>query len=357
MGVKPLPISNPQGRWSDTTLEYLDEAPLARVEVYEDSSREVVASNDSPDVGFRFSVNPYRGCMHACAYCYARPTHEYLDFGAGTDFDTRIVLKPRAPELLRDHFERPSWKGDWLAFSGVTDCYQPIESVWRLTRGCLEVCAEYRNPVCLVTKSPLIERDLDVLRRLATEARLRVQISIPFWDGEVARALEPGAAHPARRLQTVRALAEAGVDVGVLVAPLVPGLSEDDLAQTLRAAREAGATRASYVLLRLPGSVASIFESRLRATLPLRAERVLHRIRETRGGRLYDARFGKRGVGEGIYAQALGHLFRTTAAALGFPEARPALDSDAGASAGEETTFRRPPRPPARGSQLDFTFA
>src|SRR5450631_1110172 len=167
-----------------------------RLEVFVDSTRNILSKNDSPDVGFTWSVNPYRGCFHACAYCYARPTHEYLSFGAGTDFDRKIVVKPRAPELLRDTFERPSWRSDLVVFSGVTDCYQPLEASYRLTRGCLEVCALYKNPVAIITKSPLIERDIDVLVRLASVADLTVTISVPFWDVAKARAIEPYVATP-----------------------------------------------------------------------------------------------------------------------------------------------------------------
>ncbi len=177
--MKPQVIANPPNPWASTSLEYLDEVPQAKVEIYDDGTRQIIAHNDSPDLGFKHSVNPYRGCNHACAYCFARPSHEYLGFGAGSDFDTRIVVKRRAPELLREAFEKPSWRGELLMFSGVTDCYQPIEASLRLTRGCLEVCAEYRNPVALITKAPLIERDIDVLQQLHREAQVHVSLSVP----------------------------------------------------------------------------------------------------------------------------------------------------------------------------------
>ncbi|MFN7133261.1 MAG: PA0069 family radical SAM protein [Myxococcales bacterium] len=340
--MKERPKSNPANRFEATRIEYLDETPgMANVEVVEDATREILAHNNSPDVGFDWSVNPYRGCMHACAYCYARPGHEYLGYGAGTDFDTRIVVKRDAPALLRKAFDRPSWKGETLVFSGVTDCYQPLESRLQLTRGCLEVCAEYRNPVGIITKAPLIERDIDVLQELTKNARVRVHVSVPFWDPEHARAMEPFVATPQRRIQTIERLAKAGIEVGVNVAPIIPGLGDEDLAKVLKAAREAGATRAIYVLLRLPGPVQQVFEERLRKALPERAERVLHRIRETRGGQLYDARFGVRGRGTGLYAQTIGNLFDMTARRLGFNMA----------CVGEEgpTTFRRPDRP---GTQM-----
>ena len=234
----------------------------------EDHSREVLARNNSPDVCFTWSINPYRGCMHACAYCYARPTHEYLSLGAGTDFETRIVVKPHAPELLREAFERPTWQGEPIVFSGVTDCYQPLEASLRLTRRCLEVCAEYRNPVGIITKGVLIERDLDVLQTLAREAQLWVSVSVPFHNPELARAMEPYVATPKRRLQTIERLAAAGIDVAVSVAPIIPGLNDEDIAKVLGAAREAGAQRAHYTLLRLPGPVKEVFEERLREKLP-----------------------------------------------------------------------------------------
>src|SRR5689334_6552095 len=195
--VKPQAWSNPPNPFAPTALEYLEEDhPRAAVHVWDDTTRGILATNDSPDVGFDFSVNPYRGCMHACAYCYARPGHEYLGFGAGTDFDTRIVVKPRAAELLRAAFDKPSWKGETVVFSGVTDCFQPLEAKLKLTRACLEVCAEYKNPVGIITKAPLIERDLDVLKRLHQGAHLAVVVSIPFWDPETARAIEPYVATP-----------------------------------------------------------------------------------------------------------------------------------------------------------------
>jgi DNA repair photolyase len=317
--VKPLqPANNPPNPWATSDVEYLDgEAPLAQLQVYEDHTRAILAHNDSPDVGFAWSVNPYRGCFHACAYCYARPSHEYLSFGAGTDFERKIVVKPDAPQLLREAFDQPKWTGELVAFSGVTDCYQPLEASYRLTRGCLEVCAEYRNPAAVITKAPLVERDIDVLQALSATARVSVMVSIPFWDEQRARAIEPFVTTPARRVRTIERLARAGVAVGVMVAPIIPGLNDEDLGEVLRAARDAGAAYAGTTLLRLPGPVKDVFEARLRAALPLRADRVLRRIRETRGGKLYDARFGVRGRGEGVYADAIASLFEQTAQKLG----------------------------------------
>jgi DNA repair photolyase len=330
------PLANPPNPWASTELQYLDgENPLAELEVYEDQTRGVLARNDSPDVGFDWSVNPYRGCFHACAYCYARPSHEYLSFGAGTDFERKIVVKRRAPELLREAFDRPAWAGELVAFSGVTDCYQPLEAHYRLTRQCLQVCVEYRNPASIITKAPLVERDIDVLEELGRVARVGVMVSVPFWDEAKARAIEPFVTTPVRRIRTIERLAKAGIRVGVMVAPIIPGLNDEDIGHVLRAARDAGATRAGRVLLRLPGPVKDVFEDRLRAALPLRAERVLRRIRETRGGKLYDARFAVRGRGEGVYADAIAALFDQTAQQLGY---------ESGQAAERETpaTFQRP---------------
>ena len=334
--MKTTPIANPPNPWASTELEYLEEVPLAKVEIFEDASQSILSRNDSPDLGFRWSVNPYRGCNHACAYCYARPSHEYLSFGAGTDFDTKIVVKRRAAELLRAAFDKPSWRGDLVMFSGVTDCYQPLEASLRLTRACLEACATYRNPVAIVTKAPLIERDLDVLLRLHRESSVHVAISIPIWDQTLARAIEPGVATPKRRLETVRKLAEAGIPVGVMVAPIIPGVSDEGMGEVLEAAHAAGAQTAGYVLLRLPGHVKEVFESRSRAALPLRAEKILHRVRETRDGKLYDARFGVRGRGEGQYAEAISQVFDVTTRRLGMNR-----DDDEWA---RPNTFRRPER-------------
>jgi DNA repair photolyase len=329
------PVANPPNPWLSTSLSYLDEVPPpdAVLEVYEDHTRQIIAHNDSPDVGFDYSVNPYRGCFHACAYCYARPTHEYLGLGAGTDFDRKITVKPDAPALLREAFEARKWKGDLLMFSGVTDCYQPLEAHYRLTRGCLEVCLEYRNPVGIITKSPLVERDIDILRELATVSEVGVSVSIPFFDAAKAHAIEPNVAPPRRRIATIEKLAKAGIDVGVNVAPLIPGLGDEDMVQVLEAAAEAGARRAGLIFLRLPGSVRTVFLERLKRDLPLRADRVIGRLRDVRGGGLSDPRFGHRQRGEGPYAEAITALFESTTRRLGMNqqprERRP-------------TTFQRP---------------
>jgi DNA repair photolyase len=325
--VRRLPVDNPVNPWAFTSVEFVEEAdpddpgrplaPAATLQVYEDASRTIIASNDSPDLFFSWSVNPYRGCFHACAYCYARPTHEYLSFGAGTDFDRKIVIKPEAPALLREAFDVPRWKGERVVFSGVTDCYQPLEASYRLTRGCLEVCVEYRNPAGVISKSPLVERDIDVMQELSRVAGFSIFVSVPFWNEAHARAIEPFVTTPARRVRIIERLAKAGIRVGVMVAPIIPGLNDEDMGEVLRAAAGAGATSAGMVLLRLPGPVKDVFEQRVRAALPLRADRIVRRIQETRGGKMYDSRFAVRGKGEGVYAEAIQSLFQQTAQRLG----------------------------------------
>ncbi len=347
--MSPLrPSANPPNPWATTDVEYLDgEASPAELVVYEDHTRAILAKNDSPDVAFAWSVNPYRGCFHACAYCYARPSHEYLSFGAGTDFERKIVVKPNAGELLREAFDARSWRGELVAFSGVTDCYQPLEASYRLTRACLEVCAAYRNPASVITKAPLVERDIDVLQELSRVTHFSVMVSIPFWDEAKARAIEPFVTTPARRIRTIERLARAGIPVGVMVAPIIPGLNDEDMAEVLRAAKGAGATSAASVLLRLPGPVKDVFEERLRIAFPLRAERVLRRIRETRGGRMYDSRFGVRGKGEGVYAEVIARLFEQTAEKLG-------LRTCAFGTGKEPSPFQRPLRGSGKGQMALF---
>ena len=335
-----LQIDNPPNPWSSSRVEWLGPPPTQPLEFYLDQSRSILAHNDSPDIPFRWSVNPYRGCFHGCAYCYARPTHEYLGMGAGTDFDRRLVIKPQAPALLTEAFERRGWAGELVVFSGNTDCYQPLEATHGLTRACLEVCLRYRNPVGIITKAPLIERDMDLLSRLSRETHLTVTVSVPFWDREQARAMEPAVPSPARRIETIRRLHEAGIPVGVNFAPVIPGLNDDQLVEVLERARAAGAQFAGAIMVRLPGPVAEVFEKRLRARLPLRAERVLKRIREMRGGGLNDPRFGARMRGEGPYAAAVKSLFEKTRRRLGYgPMPAPP----------DPSPFRRPPR---AGDQL-----
>lgn len=270
--------------------------------------------------------------------CYARPTHEYLDLGAGTDFDTKIVVKREAPALLRAAFDRPSWQGELVMFSGVTDCYQPIERELELTRQCLEVCLAYRNPASVISKSALVERDIDLFLALAREARFHLSVSLAFTDTARARAIEPWAPSPDRRLRVIETLAKAGVPVGIMIAPVIPGVNDSQLVELLERAASAGATHAGWVLLRLPGAVKQVFEERVRTALPFAADKILHRIRGTRGGdKLYDGRFGVRGRGEGPYADMLKTMFDTTVARLGLAARDDEPDGP--------TPFRRPERP------------
>lgn len=316
-------VSNPPNPWQTGHVDWLGPAPEVALELYEETARSIVSQNDSPDIPFRWSVNPYRGCFHGCAYCYARPTHQYLGFGAGTDFERRLVVKQNAPELLRRQLERPSWRGETIVFSGVTDCYQPIEASYQLTRRCLEVCREYRQPVGIITKGALVERDVDVLADLAAHGAAHVFVSVPFADEGDSRRIEPYAGSPERRLRALRRLSEAGVPTGVSVSPLIPGLNDHQIPEILRRARDAGASQAFHVLLRLPAEVEEVFVERLRAAFPLRADKVVSLLRAMRGGRTKDARFHSRMRGEGPRYRIIADLFASTARSLGLTPPRP----------------------------------
>jgi DNA repair photolyase len=285
------------------------EDPALETQFFKDTSRSIIAYNDSPDVGFDASINPYRGCEHGCVYCYARPTHEYLGFSAGLDFESKILVKEDAPELLRRELSSARWKPQVLAISGVTDPYQPIERRLQLTRRCLEVLAEFRNPVVIITKNHLVTRDIDVLKELARYEAARVFLSITTLDGHLARIMEPRASHPTRRLAAVEALSQAGIQTGVLVAPVIPGLTDHELPSIIAAAAQAGARSAGYVTVRLPHGVGPLFEQWLSQHFPDRKDKVLHRIRAIRGGKLNDPRFVARMRGEGIFAEQIEALF------------------------------------------------
>ena len=318
--VKRLDVSNPDSRFQSRSVEYFDRQPT-HLELFHDESRSIVSKNDSPDLDFRYSVNPYRGCMHGCAYCYARPSHESLDFGAGTDFERKIVLKRNAAHLLRRFFQAASWRGEPIVFSGNTDCYQPIEATEKLTLDCLRVCEEYRNPVFIITKSSLIERDIKLLGSLAQLTGLGVAISIPFWDARMARAIEPYAPTPQRRIATIERLRSAGIHVTVAVAPVIPGLADDQLVDILRAAAGAGAQRAFTTYLRLPRAVREVFFQCLQEYAPDRVAKVKARVREAQGPSGSHPRFGVRMEGQGPYAQAVRSLFQNTARELGLETA------------------------------------
>jgi DNA repair photolyase len=317
----PRPVSNPPNPWESLHAEWLGEPPAALLEIFEEESRSIIAENESPDVGFRYSVNPYRGCFHACAYCYARPTHQYLGWGAGTDFDRKIVAKVNAPELLRRELGRRSWEGETIVFSGVTDCYQPVEAVYGLTRRCLEACRDFRNPVGIVTKGALVRRDTDVLSELARETEVIVYVSIPFADDRHARALEPNVAPPSQRLEAIAALSAAGVRTGVAVAPIIPGLNDSDIPKVLSRAREAGAEKAFLTLLRLPAETRLVFEERLAEAFPDRAARIFSNLEQTRGGKRNESRFGARMEGIGPRWQAIESLFEVECRRLGLNRA------------------------------------
>lgn len=375
-------VDNPPNPYVSAHAEWLEPPPPARVAIFEEPGGSILSSNDSPDLPYRWSVNPYRGCQHACAYCYARRTHEYLGWGAGTDFDTKLIVKPNAAELLRGAFSKRTWKGESVHFSGVTDCYQPIEASYGLTRACLEVCLEFRNPAYVITKAFLVVRDIDLFRALNEVAVANVAVSIPFADAETCKLIEPQAPPPARRFEAVRRLREAGVPVGVVVAPIIPGLTDREIPEILRSAKEAGAEWASFSALRLPGSVADVFIGRIREALPLRADRVLNRLRDIRGGKLNTTAFGGRMRGRGPYWESVTQLFKIERERCGlapgysggeFCDDKDVADELAGPVAAEGDVqgddgllklrvppFDRAPLNPAasgpRGGQLSFDF-
>jgi DNA repair photolyase len=331
-------IENPPNPWLSTTVEWIGEPPESPIEVFEEyETRSIITHNDSPDVGFDYSVNCYRGCPHACTYCFSRPTHEYLGYGAGTDFETKIVAKVRAPELLRAEFMKKSWRGESLMFSFTSDPYIPLEAHYKLTRQCLEVCVEFQNPVGLLTKSALVRRDIDVLSELASKAEASVTFTIPFDDYETARALEPFAPSPDARFRAMRQLADAGIKVGIGIAPVVPGLNDPHIPALLKKAKDAGASHAFMNILRLPGSVAPYFVQRLKERLPTKAERVLSRIRETRDGRLNNSEFGERMHGNGEYWRMVERSFHLHRKRLGI-----GYEEKTGRAEPKAKTFRRP---------------
>ncbi|AMV36212.1 PA0069 family radical SAM protein [Planctomyces sp. SH-PL62] len=292
--------------------DYLEGLRRPETEFLEDHSRSIIAENQSPDVGFEASINPYRGCEHGCIYCYARPTHEFLGLSAGLDFETRILVKREAPALLRAALDSPRWRPRVLSMSGVTDPYQPIERKLRLTRACLEVMAEYRQPVTIVTKNRLVARDVDVLADLAKHRAAGVLVSITTLNPAMAAEMEPRTSRPSGRLAAIRTLSEAGVPTGVMVAPVIPGLTDHEMPAILEAAAKAGARIAGYVPVRLPMAVAPLFEDWLERHRPDAKTKVLNRIRSMHGGKLYDARFGDRMRGEGPIADVIARVFKTS---------------------------------------------
>ena len=318
--------ANPKNRFEKIEVEpdFTDTADVPRPEtVYlRDHSRSIVATNNSPDIGFDASINPYRGCSHGCIYCYSRPTHEYLGLSAGLDFESKVLVKEDAPGLLRRQLASQRWEPKVLSMSGVTDPYQPVEKKLGITRGCLEVLAAFRNPVVVVTKNHLVTRDSDLLSELARYDAAAVAVSLTTLDDDLRRVMEPRTSRPVRRLAAIRKLSEAGVPVGVMTAPVIPGLNDHELPNLLSAAADAGATFAGYVPLRLPGAVAPLFEDWLERHFPDRKEKVLNRVRSMRGGRLNDPEFGSRMKGEGVYAEHVSRLFGVSCRRAGIERGR-----------------------------------
>jgi len=319
-----------------------EELPPLATSVTFETARSIITRNDSPDLGFDRSINPYRGCEHGCIYCYARPTHSYLNLSPGLDFETKLFAKSNAPELLRKELAAPGYRPELIMVGVNTDAYQPIERELRITRAILEVLTTARHPFGLVTKSSLIERDLDLISDMAVLELASVSISITTLDAKLARILEPRGASPQRRLRTVRTLSEAGVPVRVNLAPVIPFINEPEIETIVEAAADAGAKNAHYTVVRLPWEVSPLFEEWLRAHFPERAQRVMNRIREMRGGKNYDAEFGRRMTGEGTWAELIAQRFRRASARHGFSDAWPRLRRD----------LFSPPRP--ERSQLDL---
>ena len=306
--------ANPKNRFEKIAVEpdptEQEDEELRPETIYlRDHSRSIISTNASPDIGFDASINPYRGCSHGCTYCYARPTHEYLGLSAGLDFETKVLVKEDAPELLRGQLLSPRWEPKVLSMSGVTDPYQPIEKRLGITRGCLTVLADFRNPVAIVTKNHLVTRDIDLLSELARYDAAVVAVSLTTLDDDLRRVMEPRTSRPLRRLAAIEKLADAGIPVGVMSAPVIPGPTDHELPNLISAAAEAGASFAAYVPVRLPGAVGPLFEDWLSRHFPERKEKVLNRIRSMKAGRLNDPKFGSRMRGEGVFAEHIARLF------------------------------------------------
>ena len=337
--------ANPPNRFEPIILEpdadwNPEEDALPRTQFLRDLSASVITYNDSPDIGFRAGLNPYRGCEHGCIYCYARPTHEYLGFSVGLDFESKIMVKMDAPKLLREELSSPKWKPQEIFISGITDCYQPVERKLKLTRGCLEVLAEFKNPVGMVTKNFLITRDIDLLSELARHKAASVAVSITTLDNKLRGILEPRTSPPAARLEAIRRLAAAKIPVGVAVAPVIPGLTDHEMPAILKAAAEAGATYTWFTIVRLPHGVAPLFEKWLETHFPDRKEKILNCIKAMRGGKMYDSRWGARMSGEGIFAEQIAQMFDVARRKAGIANAELELST---------ASFRR-----AGGTQLSL---
>lgn len=313
---------NPQNRFETIKIDYFDEdfedgiysneeKRAAPTTYYIDTTKTILAKNDSPDIGFTYSINPYRGCEHGCIYCYARPSHEYLGFSSGIDFESKIMIKPDAPALLEETFSKKSWVPETIMFSGNTDCYQPAERKLEITKKCLEVFLKFRNPVALITKNALVLRDLDILRELAKLNLVSVAITITTLNRSLSRKLEPRTSVPSQKLDTVETLARENIPVGIMAAPIIPGLNDKEIPAILKAASERGALSAGHVMLRLPFSIKDLFIDWLGSNFPEKANKIINSIKDVRGGKLNDPRFGKRMSGEGEIAAAIHKLFKT----------------------------------------------
>jgi DNA repair photolyase len=308
-------------RFETASYELLDEETDVERNVvtkfYRDNSRSALAKNDSPDIGFTYDLNPYRGCEHGCVYCYARPSHEYLGFSAGLDFESKIMVKPEIPKLLEQEFRKKSWRSAAISLSGNTDCYQPIERKLRLTRQCLEVMLKYRNPVGIITKNALVTRDIDIIAELANMKLANVTISVTTLDKGLHRAMEPRTSAPEQRLKTIETLVNAGIPVGVSLAPVIPGLNDSEMPAILKRAHEHGATFAFYTMVRLPHGVKDLFVEWLHRQYPDRAEKVINRIKQIREGKMNSSAFGERMTGTGEIADSIAQLFDLTCAKYG----------------------------------------
>lgn len=333
-GASDNPANRFEGRYTDYDLdEETGEKPSQDTKLIRDDTKQILSENDSPDIPFTYGLNPYRGCEHGCIYCYARPTHEFLGFSAGLDFESRIMVKYDAAKKLRSKFASKSWKPESITLSGVTDPYQPIERELKITRDCLKVFVEARNPVGIITKNYLVTRDLDLLEELSNYNAVHVTLSITTLDRDLARVMEPRTSQPPRRLKAIRELADKGISVGVNVAPIIPGLTDHEVADILEAARDAGATQAGYTIVRLPHGVKDLFQDWLEQHFPDRKEKVLNRIKNIRGGKLNESEFGQRFHGEGEFADQIRNMFKIQTEKLGLNQESLALSTE---------HFRRP---------------
>lgn len=340
---------NPTGRFEterrsvfDDGWQTLEELPPFKTEVQVEKPRKIITRNTSPDISFDRSINPYRGCEHGCIYCFARPTHSYMGLSSGLDFESKLFAKPNAPELLERELAKPGYQPRVIAMGTNTDPYQPIERKWRIMRGILEVLEAYNHPVAIVTKSALVTRDIDILSRMATKGLAKVALSVTTLDRKLARTMEPRAATPPRRLETIRQLSDAGIPVSVMVAPVVPGLTDHEVERILDSAKAAGATEAGFILLRLPAEVSPVFKEWLLTHYPDSYRHVISLVRSMRGGKDYDAEWGKRMRGDGPYAWQIGRRFEMAAKRLGLNTHKMQLRND---------LFRRPKQ---TGDQLSL---